>query len=91
MNGATAEQLPGFVNIKIHDWEGTRCVELEGVPRNATFAELVDEARRQLGLSIDTEFQAVRDGFKVNHMQTLEEAGIDSDTDLEIHPEVSAG
>jgi hypothetical protein len=44
-----------------------------------------------MGLSVDTEYQAVRDGMKLNHMQTLEEAGIETDTDLEIHPEVSAG
>ncbi len=91
MNGATAEQVPQLVNVTIHDWERTRRVEMEGVPRNVTFAELVDEARRQMGLSIDTEYQAVRGGMKLNHMQTLEEAGIDGDTDLEIHPEVSAG
>jgi len=91
MDGATAERIPEFVNVTVRDWEGTRRVDLEDVPRNATFAELVDEARRQMGLRVDTEYQAVREGMKLNHMQTLEEAGIDSDTDLEIHPEVSAG
>ena len=91
MNGASAEAIPGFVNITVRDWERRHQVALEDVPRNATFAELVQEARRQLGLRIDIEYQAVRDGMMLNHMQTLEDAGIESDADLEIHHQVSAG
>jgi len=91
MSGANAEAIPGFVNVTVRDWEGRHQVALEDVPRNATFAELVQEARRQLGLRIDVEYQAVRDGMMLNHMQTLEDAGIENDADLEIHPQVSAG
>jgi hypothetical protein len=88
---ATAERTPDLVNIRFSDWEGTRHAHLDDVMRNATVAEILDEARRVMELPIDTSYQAVLNGRQLNHMETLEEAGIDSDVDMEIVPEVHAG
>jgi hypothetical protein len=54
-------------------------------------AELLDEARRVMDLPIDTSYQAVLEGRQLNRMDTLEEAGVDSDVEMEIVPEVHAG
>ncbi len=91
MEAMTAERTEEFVDVTVSDWEGNRQVQLEGVPRNATVSELLDEVRRMMELPTDTDYQAVREGLKLNNMQTLREAGIEADTALEIHPEVTAG
>ena len=79
------------VNITFTDWEGVRHVHLDEVTRGATVAELLDEARRVMDLPVDTPYQAVLDGRQLNRMDTLEEAGVDSDVEMEIIPEVHAG
>ena len=93
MNGATVQRESDaeLIDVAFADWEGHRRVQLDGVPRNATVAELLDEVRRMMELPDDTDYQAVRDGLQLNRMQTLQEIGIERDTTLEIHPEVSAG
>jgi hypothetical protein len=79
------------INVTFTDWEGVRRVHLDEVTRNATVAELVDEARRVMELPIDTSYQAVLEGRQLNRMDTLEDAGVDSDVEMEIVPEVHAG
>ncbi|MFQ5667696.1 MAG: hypothetical protein ACE5I7_14885 [Candidatus Binatia bacterium] len=88
---ATAERTPDLVNVRCTDWEGLRHADLDDVVRDATVGEIVDEARRTMGLPMDTSYQAVLDGRQLNHMETLEEAGIDSDVEMEIVPDVHAG
>jgi hypothetical protein len=91
MQTGTIERTEEFVDVTFSDWEGNRRVQLEGVPRNATVSELLDEVRRLMELPTDTGYQAVRGQVALNNMQTLREAGIEADTALEIHPEVTAG
>jgi hypothetical protein len=87
----TAERGMESVNVTFTDWEGVRHVHLDEVTRSATVAELLDEARRVMDLPIDTSYQAVLEGRQLNRMDTLEEAGVDSDVEMEIVPEVHAG
>jgi hypothetical protein len=87
----TMERGIESVNITFTDWEGVRQVHLDEVTRSATVAELLDEARRVMDLPIDTSYQAVLEGRQLNRMDTLEEAGVDSDVEMEIVPEVHAG
>jgi hypothetical protein len=91
MLSESIESTAGLIDLTFSDWEGQRRVALDGVPRNATVAELVHEVRRMLELPADTEYGAVLNGLKLPNMQTLDEAGIESESTLEIHPEVSAG
>lgn len=91
MEQATVEPRAQFVNLALQDWQGTRQVHLDDVPRNATVAEVLDEARRMMDLPLDTNYQAVREGRALNNMETLEDVGINADASLEIHPDVSAG
>jgi hypothetical protein len=87
----TAERENESVNVTFIDWEGVRQAHLEEVTRRATVAELLDEARRVMDLPIDTSYQAVLEGRQLNRMETLEEAGVHSDAEMEIVPEVHAG
>ena len=87
----TAERRNESVNVTFTDWERVRQVHLDEVTRSATVAELLDEARRVMDLPIDTSYQAVLEGRRLNRMETLEEAGVDSDVEMEIIPEVHAG
>jgi hypothetical protein len=87
----TAQATPELVNVTFTDWEGMRRVSLEDVARNATVAELLDEVRRAMDLPNDTSYQALLDGRELNQMETLEEAGIVSEAEMEIIPEVHAG
>lgn len=91
MQQVAEQEMPQFVNLALQDWQGTRQVHLEDVPRNATVAEVLDEARRMMDLPMDTNYQAVREGRALNNMETLEDVGIGADASLEIHPDVSAG
>jgi hypothetical protein len=88
---ATAETTPELVNLLFTDWDGSHHARLDDVPRNATVAEILDEARRAMDLPIDTSYQAILDGRQLSRMETLAEAGINADAELEIIPEVKAG
>lgn len=88
---AIAESTSGLVNVSFTDWEGTRRAYLEGVPLNATVAEILDEAARTMDLAADTSYRALFDGRNLNRGETLDEIGITSDVEMEIIPEVSAG
>jgi hypothetical protein len=88
---STTETAPEFLNVSFTDWERTRHVYLEDVTTTATVAELVEAAREAMDLPPDTAYQAVLDGRQLNHMDTIEEAGIAADTEMEIVPEVHAG
>jgi hypothetical protein len=83
-----------FVNLVATDWEGTRKVHLDSVPRSATVGEVVSECVRGLQLPFERFYHALFRGRELSHADTLGEAGIRAEADpveLEIVPEVSAG
>lgn len=90
METSTTE-LSEPLTITVRDWDHSRQALLSDVMRDATIAEVVDEARRAMDLPIDTSYQALLDGHELNHMETLTEAGIETDAELEIVPDVQAG
>ncbi|MCP5040854.1 MAG: hypothetical protein GY944_07470 [bacterium] len=88
VNGAPSG---GFMNLTARDWEGTRQVHLDEVARTATVGELVGQSVQALQLPLRDLYQAVFRGRELNHGDTLEEAGLDSESEIELVPEVSAG
>ena len=78
-------------DLKVTYWEGTRRAHLDAVPRDATVGEAVSEAVRVMQLPIKSFFQALVKGREVNHGDTLEEIGIESDDEIQLVPDVSAG
>ena len=88
MEVATANDL---VTIHARDWEGARKVHLEDVARTTTVGQLVGESVRALQLPFRDFYQAVFRGRELNHSDTIEEAGLDNESEIELVPEVSAG
>jgi phosphoribosylaminoimidazole-succinocarboxamide synthase len=88
MDAATAGS---FVNITARDWEGARKAHLDDVSSTTTVGEVVVESVRALQLPFQDFYAALYRGRELNHGDTLEEAGLDSDTEIELVPEVSAG
>jgi phosphoribosylaminoimidazole-succinocarboxamide synthase len=88
MDAATADN---FVNITARDWEGARKVHLDDVAGNTTVGQIVGESVRALQLPFRDFYQAVFRGRELNHADTIREAGLDSDSEIELVPEVSAG
>ncbi len=88
MDAATAGD---YVNITARDWEGARKVHMDDVARSTTVGQVVGESVRALQLPFSDFYQAVFRGRELNHSDTLDEAGLDSDSEIELVPEVSAG
>jgi hypothetical protein len=86
-----ASTTPETFDLKITNWENTRRAHLDAVPRDATVGEAVNEAVRAMQLPTRSFFQALVRGRQVNHGDTLEELGIDSDDEIQLVPDVSAG
>lgn len=80
-----------FVSITARDWEGTRRVHLDDVARTTTVGQVVGESVRALKLPFRDFYQAVFRGRELNHSDTIEEAGLDRESEIELVPEVSAG
>ncbi len=80
-----------FVSITARDWEGARRVHLDDVARSTTVGQVVGESVRALKLPFNDFYQAVWRGRELNHSDTLDEAGLDSKSEIELVPEVSAG
>jgi hypothetical protein len=91
MTSQAVPATPEFVDLVFSDWEGGRRAHLEGVPRSATIAEAVAAAQRVLGLPFETFFQALFRGRELPHTDTIEEAGLEDASELELTPQVSAG
>ncbi len=89
--GTTTATTSDFVNITARDWEGTRKVHLDDVARDTTVGQVVGESVRALKLPFRDFYQAVFRGRELNHSDTIDEAGLDSDAEIELVPEVSAG
>lgn len=80
-----------FLDLVASDWEGQRQVHLDGVTGDRTVGEVVAESARLLELPFANFYQAVLDGRELNHGDTLDEAGVGSQSRVELVPEVSAG
>jgi hypothetical protein len=82
-----------FVNIRARDFDGTRRVDLEGVPRSATVGEIVAEVARALQLPFEKFYHALFRGRELPHADTLAEAGLRAgeEAEIELVAEVSAG
>ena len=88
---ATAERLPDMVSFHVTDWEGIRKAHLEDVPRNATLGEVIDQAARIMELDDGSTYHAFIGERALNDGETLEEAGVVWDAEIEIAPEATAG
>jgi hypothetical protein len=80
-----------LINVALTDWERSGRAELDGVARDTTVGELVSEGVRLLGLRLQTFYQPLLGGRELNPAETIEEAGIQNGSELELIPEVSAG
>ncbi len=88
MDAATAGD---FVKITARDWEGARKVHLDDVALTTTVGQVVGESVRALQLPFGDWYQALFKGRELNHSDTVEEAGLDNEGEIELVPEVSAG
>lgn len=79
------------IDLFATDWEGTRRAQLREVPRDTSVGQIVDEAARALQLPFASFFNAVFRGRELNHDDTLEELGVETDDQIQLVPEVSAG
>ena len=86
-----AQQNAEFLDLKASDWQGNQVAMLEQVPRNLTVGEVVSTSAEALQLPFSDFFQAVLRGRELNHGDTLDEAGIEHDDQIELVPGVSAG
>jgi hypothetical protein len=82
---------PELIDLEFRDWEGTRQAQLRRVPRSSTIGQVVSEAVEHLGLPFEHLYQAVFRGRELDHAETLEDLAIDSDSQIDLVPEVSAG
>jgi hypothetical protein len=62
-----------------------------GIPLDTTVGEIVSDMARALNLPRDTTYHAEYQGRKLNRSETLEEAGLEDESLLTLHPEVTAG
>lgn len=80
-----------FLDLVARDWEGSRTAHLEGVDRGTTVGQFVSDTARLLNLPFNNFYQALHRGRELNHGDTLDEAGVCRDGEIELVPEVSAG
>ncbi|MCI0421030.1 MAG: EsaB/YukD family protein [Acidobacteria bacterium] len=62
-----------------------------GIPLDTTVGEIVSDMSRALNLPRDTTYHAEYQGRRLNRSETLEEAGLEDEALLTLHPEVTAG
>lgn len=78
-------------NLAFVDWQESKRVRLDKVPSSATVGEVLSTAVRAMELPFKSAFQAAFRGRQLNRAATLEEAGIGTDAEIRVLPEVSAG
>ena len=83
---ATLEKVRGV------DWTGQKRITLQGrlQPTDTTVGELAEELRVRLGLEPGS-YGVYFDDVKLNRTDTLFEAGIGEDSEIELSPEAKAG
>ena len=62
-----------------------------GIPLDTTVGEIVSDMARALSSPRDTTYHAEYQGRKLNRSETLEEVGLEDESLLTLHPEVTAG
>jgi hypothetical protein len=89
----TLQPLPKseLIDVRLTDWEGSRQAVLEAVSRGSTVRQVVSEAVLLLGPPFDQLHQVVFRGRELDPGATLEESGIENDSELSLVAEVSAG
>ena len=88
---APMQSTAEFVDLRLSDWEGARTAHLDQVPRSSTIGQVVSEAVQQLGLPFGGFFRAVLRGKELDPGDTVDDLGIETDSQIELVPEVSAG
>ena len=78
--------------LDVVDWNGSRRVTLGDVPADVTAGEIIDnDIRDAFALSGGATYHLLYNGEKLNRNQTLEELGVEDNSQLEVAAEVSAG
>ena len=88
---AAIQTRADFVDLHLSDWEGVRTAHLDKVPRSPTIGQVVTEAVHQLGLPFGDFFKAVFRDKELDPANTIDELGIETDSRIDLVPEVSAG
>ena len=79
-----------LMTVSFSDWDHTRSVSLD-LPGEASIAEAIDEASRELDLPRDVAYQALHRDRQLPGLSTLRDAGLESDSQIELMPDVKAG
>jgi hypothetical protein len=75
------------------DWSGQKMVEIngDGIPPDTTIGEVVAEMIRAMNLPPNTPYAAYYKDRKLNRAETVEAVGLETDAEITISPEVTAG
>jgi hypothetical protein len=87
----TIEATPDLIDLSCTDWEHRRRADLNGVSLDTTIGEVASEAVQLMGLSLKGFYETLWKGRELNQSDTIGEAGIQKDDELEIVPAVRAG
>jgi len=93
MNTDTTMLTPaaaGSTTINFHDWDRSRMATIE-IPTDVSVAEAVEEARIELDLPSDVAYYALHRDRQLPGLSTLRDAGIETDADVDLMPDVRAG
>jgi hypothetical protein len=82
---------PELLGVTFIDWDRSRKVQLEKVPRSSTVGQVASEAVSHLGLPLQHLYQTMFRGKELDPGQTLDELGIETDVEFDLVPIVSAG
>jgi len=78
--------------LSVVDWNHQKRVQFEdGIETDSLVSEVVAEAVHRLELPRNVPYSAVVGGRKLNKSDSLAEAGLKTDDEIEVCPEVSAG
>ena len=78
------------MRLSFNDWDKTKSVRL-AFPSEASVAEAIEEAREQLALPGDVFYQALQGDRQLDGLSTLRDAGLRSDEEIDLMPDVKAG
>lgn len=76
--------------INFRDWGANRTASLE-VPRDASVAEVVEEARVELELPADVGYHALHRDRQLDGLSTLQDSGVETNDDIDLVANVRAG
>jgi len=76
--------------INFRDWGANRTTSLE-VPRDASVAEVVEEARVELDLPADVSYHALHRDRQLDGLSTLQDSGVEADAEIDLVANVRAG